>query len=76
MIGIDRAANRQVDPKLAETVWCVYAWPVEPTPDARAFFTNHASVLAVGANLENHGTQGVGNPLEGVAYDSGAVYLY
>ncbi|HEX5136149.1 MAG TPA: hypothetical protein VFY93_04195 [Planctomycetota bacterium] len=35
----------EVDPQLAETTWCVYAWPVEA--EGRAFFTNQAGdVLA------------------------------
>jgi hypothetical protein len=41
------SAGVAVDSRLAEVVWCCYAWPASPTSGLRAFFVNQASdVLA------------------------------
>ena len=41
-------ASRELDPDLAETVWCCYAWPLDG--EGRTFFTNQmGDVLATAA---------------------------
>lgn len=43
------------DPRLAETVWCAYAWPVEATPNARAFFVNQWGDILSADARQYHG---------------------
>ena len=43
-------AKGESDPRLSETVWCAYAWPVDPAATTRVFFVSQwGDVLAVDA---------------------------
>lgn len=60
-----------VDPKAAETTWCVYAWPVERgVTGERCFFVNQAGDIFT-TNDAKYG--GVDEPPSYAAFDPGSV---
>ena len=67
-VAVDAAGYDRVSPDLAETHWCMYAWPVDRQAGSRTFMVNqNGDVLATDAE------EYVGDnaPLPGAAFESG-----
>lgn len=59
------AANRAVEPDLAEIAWCAYAWPTSKDAGTRVFFVDGSSDVLAAANADEIGDPirfGAANP--------------
>lgn len=69
-VAVDAVGYDRVDPEMAETRWCLYAWPVNSDAGSRTFMVNQTGdVLATEAE-EYRGENG---PRPGAAYLGGGI---
>jgi len=67
-VAADSVGFANVDPNLAETTWCCYAWPINESAGARTFFMNQTGDVLATEAPEYAGSKG---PLPGAAFLGG-----
>jgi len=67
----DAKGFSRVDSELAETTWCMYAWPDNPGAGQRTFFVNQMGDVTATTSAKYTGTT---KPLPGAAFKDGGRY--